>query len=90
MDAGMAWLMDEVEDDAEAIAGLQALIDSGMAWTLEGHVGREAMAAIEGGACTLGPEGRYDYWGNYVPSRFEVEPGSKGSVEYAERMLGRA
>ena len=63
---------------------LQALIDSGWAWKLEGHVGRQAMDAIEAGACVLGEVERWDYWGNRVPSRHEVEPGTKGSVEYAE------
>ena len=68
------------------IDDLQGLIDSGMAWRLEGSVGRAAMAAIEDGACVLGEVGHRDYWGNYVPSRHEVEPGTKGSLEYAERM----
>lgn len=65
---------------------LQGLIDSGMAWRLEGSVGRAAMAAIEDGVCVLGETGHRDYWGNYIPSRYEVVPGTKGSVEYAERM----
>lgn len=65
---------------------LQALIDNGAAWRLEGSIGRAAMEAIEAGECVLGPEGHYDYWGNYVPSRHEVVPGTKGSVEYAERI----
>jgi hypothetical protein len=62
---------------------LQDLIDSGAAWQLEGSIGRAAMAAIDEGVCILGPTGHRDYWGNYVPSRDEVEPGTKGSVEYA-------
>lgn len=65
---------------------LQQLIDNGLAWRLEGSVGRAAMDAIEAGVCVLGEVGHTDYWGNYVPSRYEVEPGTKGSVEYAERM----
>lgn len=65
---------------------LQALIDSGDAWRLEGAVGRAAMAAIENGDAVLGEVGHHDYWGNYVPSRHEVVPGTLGSVEYAERM----
>ena len=65
---------------------LQELIDSGAAWKLEGSVGRAAMEAIEAGVCILGEEGHYDYWGNYVPSRYEVKPGTKGSLEYATRM----
>lgn len=66
---------------------LQALIDSGEAWRLEGHVGRAAHAAIEAGVCVLGEIGHHDYWGNYVPSRYEVVPGTKGSVEYQQRMM---
>ena len=62
----------------------QELIDSGLAWQLEGSVGRTAMDLIEAGECILGEEGHKDYWGNYVPSRYEVVPGTKGSVEYAE------
>ena len=65
---------------------LQELIDNGMAWRLEGSVGRAAMDAIENGACILGETGHRDYWGNYIPSRYEVEPGTKGSLEYAQKM----
>lgn len=68
------------------VNNLQELIDSGMAWRLEGSVGRAAMRAIEDGECVLGEIGHRDYWGNYVPSRYEVEAGTKGSVEYAQRM----
>ena len=67
-----------------AIRGLQALIDSGAAWRLEGSVGREAMEAIEDGRCVLGPEATTDTYGNRIPSRDEVEPGTKGSREYQE------
>lgn len=65
---------------------IQNLIDNGMAWRLEGHVGRQCMAAIENGDAVLGVDGHRDYYGNYVPSRTEVEPGTKGSVEYANRL----
>lgn len=63
---------------------LQELIDSGLAWRLEGAVGRAAYEAIEAGHCVLGEVGYLDYYGNYVPSRYEVKPGTIGSVEYAE------
>jgi len=72
--------------DDDYVSELQALIDSGMAWMLEGSVGRAAMDAIKAGVCVLGEVGHRDYWGGYVPSRFEVEPGTVGSVEYAQRM----
>lgn len=71
-------------------AALQDLINNGAAWRLEGSVGRAAMRAIEGGRCVLGETGHRDYWGNYVPSRTEVQPGTKGSVEYAARAAARA
>lgn len=68
------------------IKRLQGLINSGMAWKLEGSVGRACMAAIEAGACILGPKGFNDAYGNYVPSRYEVKPGTKGSVVYKKSM----
>jgi hypothetical protein len=67
-------------------AGYQKLINSGT-WGLEGSVGRAMMDCIKAGACMLGPEGHRDYWGNYIPSRFEVKAGTKGSPEFvAERL----
>lgn len=68
---------------------VQDLIDSGEAWRLEGAVGRLAMEAIESGRNVLGKEGHRDYYGNYVPSRYEVEPGTKGSALYAKNLTGK-
>ena len=62
---------------------LQELIDSGATWRLEGSVGRAAVDAIHAGYLQLGPTGHTDYWGNYVPARHEVAPGTPGSPEYA-------
>ena len=72
----------ESEDSETARAGLQALINSGAAWKLEGSVGRAAMAAIETGACAVGVEAHRDFYGNLVPSRDMLAPGSVGTVEY--------
>lgn len=74
---------DEDQTEEEFVASYQGLIDSGTAWRLEGSIGRTAMSLIESGHCVLGETGHRDYWGNYVPSRTEVEPGTKGSLEYA-------
>lgn len=76
----------EDPDTETVIATYQALVDSGDAWRLEGSVGRQAMELIEGGYITLGEVGHRDFWGNYVPSRHEVEPGTKGSQEYVDRL----
>lgn len=75
---------DEDSSFAEQAAAYQLLIDDGSAWRLEGHVGRTAMDLIEQGYCTLGEVGHRNFYGNYVPSRFEVEPGTKGSASYQE------
>lgn len=81
-DSSFLWRDDVTEK--EFIAGYQHLIDTGLAWQLEGHVGRTASSLIEQGLCTLGKQGHRDYWGNYVPSKTEVKEGTKGSVNYAK------
>lgn len=84
MTADLTAIYREDATEDEMIAAYQALIDSGAAWRMEGHVGRTAMDLIDSGACILGEVAHTDYYGNRVPSRFEVVPGSKGSVEYQE------
>lgn len=79
---GYEFLYDEETTEEDTIVGYQALIDSGDAWLLEGHVGRTAMGLINSGQCMLGEEGHRDYWGNYIPSRHEVKSGTKGSPEF--------
>ncbi len=71
------------EPDWPSAPSLQATINSGLVWRLEGAAGRGAMNAIESGMAILGIVGHRDYYGNYVPSRSEVDPGTKGSVAYA-------
>ena len=77
-------------DDTAALereaAEMQAAIDSGVCWHMEGSVGRAAMDMIENGLCVLGPEPHFDYWNNLVPSRTMVKAGTKGSVKYANRL----
>lgn len=80
------WGEGENATEQEQIKAMQELIDTGMAWKLQGSTGRRAMDMIEAGLCTLGKTGHKDYYGNYVPSRDEVKAGAKGSAEYASKM----
>lgn len=63
-------------------ATIQALINSGLAWRMEGSIGRACMAAIERGDCMCGVERRRDAYGNMVPSRYDLQEGTKGTFEF--------
>ena len=63
----------------------QEIIDNGMAWKMEGRIGRMAMEYLNAGACFLPLKAHYDYWGNEYPSRTKVNPGSTGSLLNAKR-----
>ena len=60
-------------------AELQMMIDTGMAWRMEGSYGRMAMDAILSGACMLPTSSRRGSYGNTIPSRYQVAEGSAGS-----------
>ena len=47
----MAWEGGEMETEEEVIEFFQHLIDTGMAWTLQGSYGRAAMDLINSGRC---------------------------------------
>lgn len=76
-------LYDEDATEDEVLDTYQTLVNNGMAWKLEGHIGRTAMDLLEARKIGLGEEGRYDYYGTYVPSRYEVQAGTKGAAEFA-------
>ena len=65
----------------EYFISVQKAINDGL-WGLQGSYGRTMMDAIEQGYCVLGRKGCRDYYGNYIPSRDEVQDGTKGSVGY--------
>jgi hypothetical protein len=71
------------------VSRAQKLIDSGDAWRFEGSVGRYCMDLINAGYCKLGKVGHKDYWGNYVPSRYEVKAGTKGSAKFVRDAKAR-
>lgn len=58
---------------------VQEMINSGIIWSMEGSMGRQAMSLLESGACMLPKESHKDYYGNRVPSRDMLEDGTKGT-----------
>jgi hypothetical protein len=64
---------------------LQDYIDTGMAWKMEGAIGRAAMDALKSGACMLPTSSRKNYYGTTVPSRYQVKAGTTGSYENSVR-----
>lgn len=79
-----------VDDDYESLEEAlqaQSLINSGLGWHLEGAIGRCLMDFISAGRCCLGHQAHSDYWGNRVPSRDEIKPGTKGSIDFVENQM---
>lgn len=82
-----------IESDEDATpedyyASIQRAINSGM-WGLQGSYGRTMMQAIEDGYCMLGENRARDHYGNFIGSRDDVVPGTKGSYDYVVAHAGQ-
>ena len=71
--------------DSEGVLEIQKLILSGEVWKFEGSYGRQAMDFLNSGICYLPEVVTYDYYGNMIPSRNQLEAGTKGTLENAQR-----
>lgn len=71
------------------VIGVQAMINSGDCWKLEGSVGRFAMNMLESGVCMLPKEAKVDYYGNTVPSRDMLKKGTKGTYQNCKEFWKR-
>ena len=78
---------DNMIDDLEYYQSIQRAINAG-AWSFQGSYGRAMMDAINAGYCMLGTKRARDYYGNVIPSRDDVEDGTKGSFNYVRERLG--
>ena len=65
------------------LAEMQEAINTGMAWKMEGSVGRRAMELLRTGACVLPKVAVVDVYGNRVPSRDDLVSGTLGTFENA-------
>jgi hypothetical protein len=52
VDKIMDWETGQMTDEAEVLEFFQELIDTGLAWTLQGSYGRTARDLIDGGYCS--------------------------------------
>lgn len=78
---------DNMIDDLEYYQSIQRAINA-KSWSFQGSYGRAMMDAINAGYCMLGKESARDYYGNRIPSRDEVQSGTKGSAEYVRERFG--
>jgi hypothetical protein len=76
------------DDPVEFYSELQKAINGGAAWSFQGSYGRAMMDAIKEGRCMLGTERATDYYGNIIPARDDVQPGTKGSREFVVEHCG--
>lgn len=72
----------------EYAQAMQQAINDGAAWCFQGSYGRAMMDAINAGDCMLGKKRARDYYGNTIPSRDDVQAGTKGSFEYVSKING--
>lgn len=75
-------------DEMDYAIAMQQSINGGVAWKFQGSVGRSMMEAINAGAAMLGKAPAFDYYGNRIPSRDEVQEGTKGSYQYVADRFG--
>ncbi|MCA8999022.1 MAG: hypothetical protein KDA80_18625 [Planctomycetaceae bacterium] len=68
--------------EQETIELFQRMIDDGSVWKLQGSYGRLASQLIQEGLCMLGPTSHTDYYGNAIPSRYDVSPETPGSPQF--------
>ena len=80
--------IDEIRklQESYGVTSTQKGIESGDIWKFEGSVGRFAMSCLEAGICFLGDEVTFDYYGNRIPARQEIDSDytTKGSLENAQ------
>jgi len=79
----------EVDEDTY-FKTIQRAINEGSAWRFQGSYGRAMMSSIESGRCMLGLTSFEDAYGNLIPSRSDIQPGSKGSREFVVAAFGEA
>ena len=79
----------DTEGDDYLIA-MQRRINDGSIWLFEGSAGRAAMELLDAGVCLLPKTRTRDYWGNTIPARTDLKPGTKGTWQRVVETRGRS
>jgi hypothetical protein len=66
-------------DESNEVAMFQKMINDGSVWHMPGSTGRRAMELLRAGLCELGEQRFKDAYGNTVPSKHDVKPGTTGA-----------
>jgi hypothetical protein len=84
-------VIEGVEDasNEEYYKAMQRQINEGVIWKMQGSMGRAAMDALKSGSCMCAKAPCKDYWGNTVPSRDMLQPGSFGTYEFVVERMGQ-
>lgn len=69
-------------DNEGEISDMQKYIESGQVWQMNGSYGRAAMNGLKKGIYFLPAVSHKDYYGNKIPSRYEIKEGSWGTVDF--------
>jgi hypothetical protein len=80
--------LDDEATEEDYYYSMQRAINSGSAWSMQGSYGRAMMDAISAGRCMLGRDQVRDYYGNIIPSRDDVQAGTKGSYQFVVKQSG--
>ena len=62
----------EEPTEEEIIKAWQSLVDSGAVWSLQGWYGRTAMDMLNEGVLQFPDKETFDYYGNRIPTRQDV------------------
>ena len=66
---------------AAGVYEMQTYILDGSVWSMEGSMGRAAMNGLETGEFYLPEKATQDFYGNHIPGRGALKPGSEGTLE---------
>lgn len=72
-------------NEEEVIELFQYLINKGYAWNLQEFYASIAISLIESGYCTFGENRTKGYWGQTIPSKYDLKPNTMGTDGFVQK-----